>query len=205
MPTEKKVTLYRYDELSEHAKEKAREWYLSGLYWPEELQFVLDHWRAIADQLGFYVDNGPWWDLDRNTFCIGRGRFYRTLDSELDALEKEYAHNPDVLSIVREVRAIHWNFSASLEDGKIASFDLPADYEIAPQNDDEEEWDNYYEQLKKFAEESFERLKDALSDLQKLGLKWLQKEAEYIESEAAIEEVMKANEWLFFEDGSFAE
>src|SRR5690606_16020317 len=107
MPIEKKTTLYRYDELPEHAKEKAREWYLSTNYWPDELKFVIEHWRVIADQLGFAVDDGPWWNLDHDTFYIGRGRLYRTLDSELDELEEEYAHNPDVLAIVREVREIH--------------------------------------------------------------------------------------------------
>src|SRR5690606_6968726 len=117
----------------------------------------------------------------------------------------EYAHNPDVIAIIREVRAIHWNFTASIENGKIVSCDLPADYEMEPKNDDEEEWDEYYAKLKEITEESFERLKDALSALQRVGLKWLQEEAEYIESETAIAEVMKTNDWLFFEDGSFAE
>src|SRR5690606_22856154 len=156
MPTEKKITLYQYHELSESAKERAREWYLSTLYWPEEVDHVLEHWRDLAEKLGFEIDRngGPWWDLHYGSFEIGRGRFYRTLDSELDRLEQEYAHNPDILSIVHEVRAIPWDFSASIEDGKIESFDIAPDYDMEPENDDDEEgWDEYYKTLKALAEE----------------------------------------------------
>src|SRR5690606_32918546 len=156
MPTEKKITLYQYHELSESAKERAREWYLSTLYWSEEVDHVLEHWRDLAEKLGFEIDRngGPWWDLHYGSFEIGRGRFYRTLDSELDRLEQEYAHNPDILSIVHEVRAIPWDFSASIEDGKIESFDIAPDYDMEPENDDDEEgWDEYYKTLKALAEE----------------------------------------------------
>lgn len=205
MPIEKTIKLFRYDELSESAKERAREWYLSGLHWPEELDFVLEHWWELAEKLGFIVDDGPWWDLYQRTFKIGRGRFHRAFDEDLDALTKEYAHNPTVLSIVQEVREIHWNFSAFIEDGKIESFDLPSDYDMEPKDDDEDAWAEYYEKLKELTKKSVERLEDALSELQGLGLKWLQEEADYIESEEAIASAMAANEWLFYEDGTFAE
>lgn len=206
MPTEKTIELFRYSELSERAKEKARDWYLASLYWPEELESTIDQWRELAEKLGFEIDRngGPWWDLHYGTFKIGRGRFYRTLDSELDRMEQEYDHNPDVLSIIHEVREIHWNFYATIEDGKIESFDIDPDYDMEPDSDDEEEWDEYYKKLKELAEEGAERLEDALSELQYLGLKWLQDEVEYLESEEVIADTMAANEWLFYEDGTRA-
>lgn len=206
MPIEKTIKLYKYHELSASAKEKARDWYLSTIYWPDDLNSVLEHWREIAEKLGFTIDRngGPWWDLHYGIFKIGRGRFYRTLDSELDRMEQEYDHNPDVLSIIHEVREIHWNFSASIEDGKIESFDIAPDYDMEPDSDDEEEWDEYYGRLKTLAEEGVERLEDALSELQYLGLKWLRDEADYLESEEYVAESMAANGWLFHEDGTRA-
>lgn len=212
MPIEKTIKLYAYHELSESAKERAREWYFSTLYWPEELEPTIDHWRELAEELGFEIDRngGPWWDLHYGTFKIGRGRFYRTFDDDLDTLERAYKPhpetgwegNPDVLSIIQEVRAIHSNFYATIEDGKIESFDIVPVYDMEPDSDDEEEWDEYYKKLKELAEESAERLEDVLSELQHLGLKWLQDEVEYQESEEAIEESMAANGWLFHEDGT---
>lgn len=212
MPIEKTIKLYEYHELSERAKEKARDWYLSRIYWLDELEPTIDHWRELAEKLGFEIDRhgGPWWDLHYGTFKIGRGRFYRTFDDDLDTLERAYKPhpetgwegNPDVLSIIHEVRGIHFNFSATIEDGKIESFDIAPDYDMEPDNDDEEEWEAYYARLKKFAEESVERLEDALYELQHLGLKWLQEQAEYLESEEAIQEAMEANGWLFHEDGT---
>src|SRR5690606_34016467 len=127
MPIEKTIKLFRYDELSDRAKERAREWYLSGIYWPEEMAFALDGWKAIAEKLGFSVDDGPWWDLYRNTFEIGRGGFFRALDDDdLDALKKEWGPNPetgwegnpDVLSLIAEVRAIRPHMSATIKDGR---------------------------------------------------------------------------------------
>lgn len=212
MPIKKTIKLYEYHELSERAKEKARNWYLSTIYWPDELEPLIEHWRELAEKLGFEIDRngGPWWDLYRGTFKIGRGRFYRTFDDELDTLERAYKPhpemrwkgNPDVLSIIYEVRAIHSNFYATIEDGKIESFDIAPDYDMEPDSDDEEEWDEYYKKLKELAEEGAERLEDALSELQGLGLKWLQDEVEYLESEEVIADTMAANGWLFHEDGT---
>lgn len=214
MPIDVTVTLYRYNELSDKAKEKARNWYFSTLYWPEELEPTIDHWREIAEKLGFEIDRngGPWWDLHYGIFKIGRGRFSRPFNDDLDTLERAYKPHPetgwegnsDVLSIIHEVRAIHSDFYATIEDGKVDSFNLPPDYDMEPDSDDKEEWDAYYAQMRKLEEDSVERLEDALSELQHLGLKWLQSASDYLESEEAIEEAMEANEWLFHEDGTRA-
>lgn len=213
MPIEKTIKLYHYHELSERAKEKARDWYLSELYWPDELDSVLDFWREIAEKLGFSVDDGPWWDLDRRTFEIGRGGFYRPSDSALDNVEQDFTPNPEkgwdgnpeVLSLIAEVRAIRPFMSATISEGRIYNVEGGEDHLDEPSSEfPSEEWSTYYEQVEDINEEEKPNIENALSELQYLGLKWLREEAEYIESEEAIAEAMEANEWLFHEDGSFA-
>src|SRR5690606_24836000 len=181
MPTEKKITLYSYDELSTAAKEKAREWYLDSLYWPNELAHIIDQWLEIAKKLGFDVERGPWWDLYRRTFEIGRGRFIRDLDDDvLDALEKEWGPNPetgwegnpDVLSLIDKVRAIRPHMSARIENGRIYDVEGGQDHLAEPSTDyPGEEWDAYFEQVEKINAEEKTNIEDALSALQKLGLK----------------------------------
>src|SRR5690606_37960428 len=156
MPIEKTIKLFRYDELSERAKERAREWYLSGLYWPHELDHVLEQWKSISEKLGFAVDDGPWRDLYRGTFEIGRGRFFRDLDDDdLDALEKKWGPNPetgwegntDVLALIDKVRAIRPNKSARIEDDRIYDVVGWQDHLTEPYTDyPGEEWDAYFEQ-----------------------------------------------------------
>lgn len=215
MPIEKTIKLYAYHELSEPAKERAREWYFSTLYWPEELEPTIDHWREIAEKLGFeiYRNGGPWWDLYRRYFKIGRGSFLRPEEDELDTLERAYKPhpetgwegNPDVLSLIATVRAIRPDMSARIEEGKVYDVDGGRHHVEEPDVDyPDEEWDIYDEQVEAINKEEKINIEDALSELQYLGLKWLQSAADYIESEEVIEEAMEANEWLFHEDGTYA-
>lgn len=204
MPIEKKIKLFRYDELSDRAKERAREWYLSGIYWPDEMASTIELWRELAEKLGFEVESGPWWDLYRGIFEIGRGSFYRPSDSDLDALAKEWGEEAtDVHALISEVRAIRPFMSASISDGRVLDVDGGEDHLEEPDVDyPGEEWDVYYDLVEKIEKEERSNIEEALLSLQHLGLKWLRAEEEYLESEEAIAETMEANEWLFHEDGS---
>lgn len=215
MPIEKTIKLFRYNELSDRAKERAREWYLETIDWIYAFDPVLDNWRELAERLGFTIDHngGPWWDLYRNTFEIGRGSFYRPDDGDLDALKKEWgpnpetgwAGNPEVLSLIAAVRAIRPFMSATISDSRIYNVEGGEDHLEEPSSEfPSEEWTTYYEQVEDINEEEKPNIEEALSELQYLGLKWLRAEEEYLESEEAISETMEANGWLFHDDGSFA-
>jgi len=209
MPIEKTITLYRYNELADDAKKRARDWYLSGLYWPDVLEPALDQWRILAKNLGFTIARGPWWDLYLRTFFIGRGTFLRPDDSELDALAREWGGlggaAKDVLSLIAAVRAIRPDMSAVIEDGEVIDVDGGRFHVEEPDADFQgEEWDEYDKQVEAIDKEERGNIADALSELEALGLDWLKKEADCIESEESVAEVMEANGWLFHADGSFA-
>lgn len=206
MPIEKTIKLFRYNELSERAKERAREWYLSGIYWPDEMASTIELWRELAEKLGFEVESGPWWDLYRHSFEIGRGSFLRPDDDDLDALAKEWGEEAtDVHTLISEVRAIRPYMSASISDGRVHDVSGGEDHLEEPDVDyPDEEWNVYYDRVEEIEKEERSNIEEALLSLQHLGLKWLQDEEEYLESEEQVAEAMEANEWLFHEDGSFA-
>lgn len=207
MPVDITIRLYRYHELSDEAKEKARDWYISSIYWPDELDFVIDHWAEIAKKLGFSIESngGPWWDLYQDSFYIGRGNFCRPDDEDLDDLENEYKENPDVLSVISDVRAVSQHMSATIKDGRIYDVDGEAHHLTQPSIlAPDAEWCVYFQEAKEFREAERTCIQEALRSLQYLGLRWLQDEVKYRESEEVIEEVMKDNDWLFHEDGTRA-
>ncbi len=57
MPETKTITIYRYSELSDEAKQRAREWYLSGFDFDAEP--TLDDLGTICDLLGITLDTRP--------------------------------------------------------------------------------------------------------------------------------------------------
>lgn len=61
MPTQVTITktLYKFDELSDDAKEKAREWYRRGCLHDEWWEFVYEDASTIAKLLGIDLDQKP--------------------------------------------------------------------------------------------------------------------------------------------------
>lgn len=64
MPKNRTIKIYQFDELSESAKERAREWWLSGgLDW--------EWWDAVyedAERIGLKITG---FDIDRGNYCEG--------------------------------------------------------------------------------------------------------------------------------------
>lgn len=55
MPTTKEITVYKWEELSQKAQEKARQWYLDGMdyeWWEGVYEMAIEDGR----ELGFYID-----------------------------------------------------------------------------------------------------------------------------------------------------
>ena len=56
MPKQIITTVYTFDELSDKAKEKAREWYREGALDYEWWDYIFDDFQTITDALGFTID-----------------------------------------------------------------------------------------------------------------------------------------------------
>lgn len=200
------IRLYTYAELSEKAKEKARNWWLSCQYWPDEVKPEIDNWKDLAKDLGVFVKSSPWWDIEQGYFMIGKGSFVPPDDADLDKLMKDWSPS-EVLNLISSVREIRKAFRADINYGTYNDAEIIAadDPELGPLEDAAitigdlvafqiREDEIYDEEIDKF--------QNFLSNLQALGLSWIKAQIEYLESEENIEETMAANEYEFLENGT---
>lgn len=173
------TTVYTWDELTDEQKEKA----LSKLY---DLNTDYEWWYGVyedAEQVGIKITS---FDLDRN-----RG-----------------AEGEFITSALEVAKAIIENHGPDCETYKTAKafFDTVSpmiDFRDNFADDDdttEEEYKNFDNNTDKIEELEEEFLKSILEDYSIM----LQKEYEYLSSEEAIVETIKANEYEFDENGNIA-
>jgi hypothetical protein len=171
----KETKVYPFDELSDEGKEAA----VLGLW---EINVCLDWWEFTfedAGQIGLKLTE---FELDRGAYCKG----------EFIEGAKETA------------TGILHNHGKDCETYKTAtgftmdSAELLVKYPV--KMDDDGYDDNEYEREKEQEEVDAEFLKSVLEDYRIM----LQKEYEYLTSEAAIIETIEANEYEFTEDGKLA-
>jgi hypothetical protein len=74
MPEIKEITVYKFEELSQKAKEKAMNEFLSGLDFAFEADFILEEFITELKAIGIYAERKNFsWSLDREWFfCLGK-------------------------------------------------------------------------------------------------------------------------------------
>jgi len=143
--------VYKFDELSDDAKDKARAWYLEGAFDYDWYQYIYED----ASRIGLRITE---FDVDRNTIV-----------GELETTVNEIAAN------IRQ------------EHGKSCdTYKLALSVDRRKPND---------------SDEVVSEFKHALLEEY---LVMLRKEAEYIQSNEAVDENIKANEYEFTESGERA-
>jgi len=168
MPTEKKVLIYQFDELSAKAKEKARDWFRNG---------ALDYewWESVyedAERIGLKITS---FDLDR-----------RSIDGELTGTAKHCAED-----ILKE-------HGDTCDSFKLAQAFLQERQALKDRLEDANENENIaWEVDEKISELEEEFKKNLLRDY----LDTLQKEADYLTSDEAVDEAIRANEYTFLANG----
>lgn len=175
--TETKI--YTWDELTDKQKEKA----LSKLY---DLNTDYEWWQSAyedAEQVGIKITS---FDLDRSRYA--EGAFTMSAEGVAKAIVED--HGPDC-----ETHKTAKEFLDTITP-MIDFRDNFAD------DDDttEEEYKTFDDNTDKIEELEEEFLKSILEDYSIM----LQKEYEYLSSEEAIVETIKANEYEFDEDGNIA-
>lgn len=171
-----KVKVYQYDELNETAKEKARSWFLEGVFtfdW-------YDHIYEDAKTTGFEITSFDIYRQDIEgeikTSCEDIAKAIvtnhgKTCETYKDA--KNYLKELKALGSVPDLMPGHNQMAEDVHQGLC------------------DEWDAKKEEL------DGEFFKTILSDY----LFMLKKESEYIQSAEYLEEGIKANEYTFTNDG----
>lgn len=216
MPITKEITLFTFEELSEEAKEKAKDWWLSCRD-SSDFEFVVDDFERVANILGVELRQRTFrtmgggtgsepsvrWGLHsqgsgasfEGTYSYAKGSAKAILehapqDGELHAIARE----------LQEVQARHrYAITATMRDGNLSNFyphsgtmavevDFGRDLPNSPESDADE--DQVIGLMRRLADRLYQ---------------WIMDEDEYQTSDEAIAGAMEANEYTFRADGKRAE
>ncbi len=215
MPQTKQITAYQFDELSDAAKEKARDWYRNMRnehFDSSELESTVDDFAAIAEIMGVEFDTHEvnlmfgksrrapniYWSVSH---CQGDGAcFEGTYDYKATAPQaiRDYAPKDAELHRIADqltVEQIRWGFGlrATL---KQTDSHYTHEHTISIDVEDRRDEDRDVSDAEK-----------AISELLRDLMRWLHAalhaEEDYRNSDEAVDESIEANEYLFDEEGSF--
>lgn len=198
-------TVYQYDELTEDAKDRARQWYReasSGDFVEYQADSVLEDAVRLGNMIGLTFQtrtvplmNGTtrqdpifYWDLGRGSFLVFGGNYaYRP--GAVAAVKTEAPQDTDLHAIAETLQAIQrpafYRLQASIgmRRGEYFDVDVERSDDVAP------------------TDEQTETIVQAVKDFASWVWGNLQKEAEYQESDDVVDENIRANEYEFTEDG----
>lgn len=165
-------TLYQFDELSDEAKEKARDWYREGALDYDWWNFTYDDAKTV----GLIIEG---FDLDRN----------KHVDGSLNVSGLESCK----LSIA--------NHGESCDTYKLAVEFLPQFETLTKKLEDMQANEDNKESELDIEDEIEELEKDYTYQLRKEYTSMLQKKYEYLISDESVDENIRANEYEFTENG----
>jgi hypothetical protein len=211
MPKNRTIKIYQFDELSESAKEQAREWYRQGncddSFWSE---CTIEDAKEIGKYMGMDLDkvyfSGFWSQGDGACF---EGT-WRASDVKVDKL-KEYA--PQDKELHRIVNGLA-ELAKEYPDGYFkvthrghyshsgcTSFDVELPCE---QEEDLEYGSPEYKALQVKLGEDEDTLIELARDFMDWIYRTLEKDWDYQNSDEQVDEAIRANEYEFLEDGTRA-
>lgn len=190
-------TVYQYNELSDEAKEKAREWYVSGYEFEHDAEWVTDDAKAIGALMGIDIDDtaysGFWSQGDGASFT---GR-YQYAKGAVKAV-KEYApQDTEVARIAKALQDVQkkyfYKLCAGISTSGRYSHSGTMDVSVYHADDD-------YRDIGE-AEDDITTL---MRDFADWMYRELEKAYEWGVSDEQVEENIIANEYEFTEDGERA-
>ncbi len=202
MPTTREIQVYKFDELSDDAKEKAREWYrrasADDTFWKET---VLDDAGIILRKLGYcdprIMYTGFWSQGDGACFT---GSWYSS-DCKPDAL-KEYASVDKELHRIADAMgalvSAHPGMSASITHRGRYYHEMSVSIDVSFSDDDDSEDRDQSPTAREEAEEWFGELS---RDLMRWIYSTLEKEWGWQNADEQVDENIRCHEYEFDVDG----
>lgn len=188
------IEVFQFDELSDSAKEKAREWYREASAQDEWWDCVTDDAKTIGALMGWDIDevyfSGFWSRGDGDCFigrmgyakgCAKAVKDYAPVDTELhriaaewQALQARHVYKVDAKVTKRDHRYAHEN---------TVSFDVYRD-----------------------GADATGELEDAVKEIGRDFMRWcyaqLEKEYEWLNADEQVDESIRTNEYEFTANGS---
>lgn len=172
------INVYAFAELSEAAKERAREWWRSCAFDYEWWDGVYDLAREIGSALGFSLRDLSF-DLLRGVSF--RGTWYAPARPVRGV--RKITTDEDVIALAHEIAELVCRMTPDERDDG---------YSI---------WDTRWYSVTCDEHEDVDEIAKAFAAI---VYGWLQREEEYLLSDEAVDEALVANEYEFEEDGSRA-
>lgn len=202
--TTKTVNLYDFNELSESAKEKARDWWRScndgDAFWSE---CTIDEAKEQGRNMGLDIDNVYF----RGFFSQGDGACFEGTWYACDVKTGETAKDWGDSPATKEIRRIAAEFEETAKNFPNASFRVKHSghysHEYCTTFDVSlgEEEDN----LENLSQEEWSRAESDLITTARDYMRWiyrqLEKEYEYQNSDEVIDELLESNGYTFRKDG----
>lgn len=197
----KETKVYKYDELSDHAKEKARDWYRQtnsdDNYWSEA---VIEDATHIALLLGMQKGVKFYWSgfSHQGSGAQFIGQWYAS-DCKPDQARAHAPQDDKLAGIISEWKDFIARFPESSFTVKAGSY---GEHEMATRFDirlgtDENECDITNDKAE-------EEITEIARDFMRWTYRQLEKEYDWINDDAQVEESIQANDYEFDEDGSLA-
>lgn len=197
--------VFTYDELSDAAQERARDWYREGGLDYDWWDATYDDFARICDILGIELEcsTGPasrWSIYFSGFYHQGSGSSYVARYSYAKGASKairEYAPKDNELQAItdrlqRVQQAAFYGLCASVSTGRGYGGDTRVSVDV-----------EHVSRYDVTAEEE-DGITEALTDLNHWLFTMLEREYEYLTGDEAVTEAIQANEYEFDEDGNIA-
>lgn len=220
----KEVKVYHYDELSEQAKKKAREWFAKDYPDYDWWDYLYEDFDKRAAELGIELSRKPVKLMNGKTRyepeIYFTGFYHQGSGSSFTGRWRAWDMNPDKLKsecpTETELHRIADVLANCAKEDEELWADIKADRDnwihvkvndgetIAERLNNLEYKSAEYNQLAQACQQREDEVLEALRDFNRWIYKQLKTEYEYLTSEKQIEESIRANEYEFTEDGSIS-
>lgn len=195
----KKIELYTYSELSEEAKEKARDWYRQGALEHEWWDCIFDDAKTIGALMGIEIDQIYFsgFSSQGDGACFtGEYQYKKGSVTKI----KEYAPQDNELHrIVENLRDIQrqnfYALSATIQHEGRYSHEYSVRVNVS---------DSRQEYWQDISSDTAESLSDALRDFMRWIYNVLESECDWLVSDKQIVESIEINDYEFTADGEIA-
>lgn len=209
MPEIREYTVYRFDELSDAAKEKARDWFRSCYGEVEDFSAVIDDANTIAAILGIEIETRPvklmgggtrydpciWYSLSysQGDGACFEGR-YSYAKGSVRKLKEHAPQDTELYRIAEGLRDIQRRHFYRLEArvSHRGNYTHPRSTEIEVTSAETGDY---------VAAEIAETVAELLRDFMGWIYVQLREEYEYQTADEQVDEAIRANEYTFTEDG----
>lgn len=208
-------TLYKFDELSDEAKDKAREWYREASSYDDFHEYVYEDAATIGAIMGLDIRQRPVKTMGGTT-RYEPSILYTGFWSQGDGacFEGRWEYKPDALEKVKEyaplderLHAVAADFANEKVKGCWAEakhrgrycHEYSMDIDGGKRPVDEDEFDEY-----ELPVEQYEHIKEMFADFARWIYKMLEAEYDYQNSNERVDENIQCNDYEFTEDGHIA-